>query len=71
LLISEEVTLLEVVYGDKKWNFDRDLSYGELIKETRLGRVSVLVMVNGRLVRNGEMIPAKSRVLIISAANGG
>lgn len=71
MLISEEVTLLEVVYGDKKWNFDRDLSYGELIKETRLGRVSVLVMVNGRLVRNGEMIPAKSRVLIISAANGG
>jgi sulfur carrier protein ThiS len=71
LLISEEVTLLEVVYGEKKWNFDRDLSYGELIKETRLGRVSVLVMVNGRLVRNGEMIPAKSRVLIISAANGG
>jgi len=71
LFISEEVTLLEVVYGDKKWNFDRDLSYGELIKETRLGRVSVLVMVNGRLVRKGEMIPVKSRVLIISAANGG
>ncbi len=71
MFISEEVTLLEVVYGDKKWNFDRDLeSYGELIKETRLGRVSVLVMVNGRLVRKGEMIPAKSRVLIINA-NGG
>jgi hypothetical protein len=28
-------------------------------------------MVNGRLVRQGELIPAKSRVLIINAANGG
>ncbi|HNU24412.1 MAG TPA: hypothetical protein PKN37_09075 [Mesotoga sp.] len=65
------MTLLEVVYGDRKWDFDRDLTYGELLEETRLGRVSVLVMVNGRLVRQGELIPAKSRVLIINAANGG
>ncbi len=60
---------MEVVYGNNRWSFDRDLTFSELIEETQLGSVSPLVLVDGRFVGEDELISAKSRVLIIVAAN--
>jgi sulfur carrier protein ThiS len=62
---------VEVVYGQKRWSFDRAMPLEKLVEETGLRREAVLVMADGRLIREGETIPAGSRVLIISAANGG
>ncbi|HNS67162.1 MAG TPA: hypothetical protein PK411_12760 [Mesotoga infera] len=62
---------MEVVYGQKRWSFDRAMPLEKLVEETGLRREAVLVMADGRLIREGETIPVGSKVLIISAANGG
>ncbi|MBN2220133.1 MAG: hypothetical protein JW697_07650 [Kosmotogaceae bacterium] len=60
---------MEVVFGNNRWSFDRDLTFSELIEKTQLGSVSPIVLVDGRFVEKDELISAKSRVLIIVAAN--
>jgi sulfur carrier protein ThiS len=62
---------MEVVYGEKKWTFENEMLLDKLLQETGLKREPVLVMADGRLIREGETLPRDSRVLIINAANGG
>lgn len=62
---------MDVVYGDKKWNFNESMTVKELLEKTELRRDPVLVMADGRLLSPEDIIRADARVLIINAANGG
>lgn len=42
---------MEVVYGQKRWSFDRAMPLEKLVEETGLRREAVLVMADGRLIR--------------------
>ncbi|AKI97556.1 MoaD/ThiS family protein [Kosmotoga pacifica] len=62
---------MDVVYGDKKWSFETELTVAELLKKMGLSREPVLVMADGKIIEKKDIIRKNSKVLIINAANGG
>ncbi len=62
---------MRIVYGERTWDFDSQMTVKELLRKTGLNRSPVLVIADGRLVRESDLVPEESRVLIINAANGG
>lgn len=62
---------MRIVYGEKTWDFDSQMTVNELLRKTGLSKLPVLVIADGRLVRGSDLIPEESRILIINAANGG
>ena len=62
---------MEVVYGQKRWSFDRAMPLEKLVEETGLRREAVHGMGDGRPIREGGTTPAGLKGVIISAAKGG
>ena len=62
---------MRIVYGEKTWDFDSQMTVNELLRKTGLNKLPVLVIADGRLVKGSDLIPEESKILIINAANGG
>ena len=62
---------MKVIFRNKLYNFSYKLKVKELMKNLNLSSEEFLVVVNGKLVTEDEVIPEDAEVKIIPVVSGG
>ncbi|MCD6545797.1 MAG: MoaD/ThiS family protein [Thermotogae bacterium] len=62
---------MKVIFRNKLYNFSYKLKVKELMKNLNLSSEEFLVVVNGKLVTEDEVIPKDAEVKIIPVVSGG
>ncbi|MFO7881222.1 MAG: hypothetical protein R6U52_01630 [Kosmotogaceae bacterium] len=62
---------MKVLYGEKIWCFDEELSVEELLEKINIEKEEVIVLANGKKLECNDSISSEASVLIVENARGG
>ncbi len=62
---------MHIVYRDKEWFVDQDLTVNQMLKYLKLFPESVLVVRNGQLIAEDQKLHSGDEVKIVAVVSGG
>ncbi len=62
---------MHIVYRDKEWFVDQELTVNQMLKYLKLLPESVLVVRNGQLIAEDQKLQPGDEVKIVSVISGG
>lgn len=62
---------MHIVYRDKEWFVDQELTVNQMLKYLKLLSESVLVVRNGQLIAEDQKLQPGDEVKIVSVISGG
>ncbi len=62
---------MHIVYRDKEWFVDQELTVNQMLKYLKLLPESVLVVRNGQLTAEDQKLQSDDEIKIISVISGG
>lgn len=62
---------MHIVYRDKEWFVDQDMTVNQMLKYLKLLPESVLVVRNGQLIAEDQKLHPGDEVKIVSVVSGG
>ena len=62
---------MHIVYRNKEWTLDRELTVAQLLKYTKLLPENVLVLRNGQLVPEDQKLHRDDEIKIVAVVSGG
>lgn len=62
---------MHIVYRDKEWFVDQELTVNQMLKYLKLLPESVLVVRNGQLTAEDQKLQSEDEIKIISVISGG
>ena len=62
---------MHIVYRDKEWFVDQELTVNQMLKHLKLLPESVLVVRNGQLIAEDQWLYPGDEVKIVSVISGG
>ena len=62
---------MHIVYRDKEWFVEQEMTVNQMLKYLKLLPESVLVVRNGRLVSEDQKVQPGDEVKIVSVISGG
>jgi len=62
---------MHIVYRDKEWSLDQELTVSQMLKYLKLLPESVLVVRNGQLIAEDQKLRPGDEVKIVAVVSGG
>jgi thiamine biosynthesis protein ThiS len=62
---------MHIVYRDKEWFVDQEMTVNQMLKHLKLLPESVLVVCNGQLIAEDQKLQPGDEVKIVSVVSGG
>lgn len=62
---------MHIVYRDKEWSLDQELTVIQMLKYLKLLPESVLVVCNGQLIAEDQKLHPGDEVKIVAVVSGG